>query len=168
MSIVVRVGAPEELAIEAEPEQPYDPHMVLGRFCLWVCGNPLGDPDDVAMLRGIAAWWRSFIEDKRPRWDERLTDLPAQAAFRMLHDSAFGDDPAHPVPDAFRFFVGHLGMSALDGYDVLLMDDPEGKQRLLWRRHGDSQVREAILEADAMQRVGREFLAAWAAAALPL
>jgi hypothetical protein len=167
MPSVIRAGAPDELAIEAHPEHPVDPQWVHGRFCLLVHGNPLGDPDDVAMLRGIAAWWRSFVEDEPPRWDERLADLPPDAAFELLHDAAFGDEPRHPVPDAFRFFVGHLGMSAFGAYDVVVIDDPGGRQRLLWR-HGASPVHEAVFEPRRMQRVGRAFLAAWVAASLPL
>lgn len=155
------------LAVEAEPEQPIDPEWVQGRFCLWASGAPIGDQEDVVTLKAVAAWWREFAADDQPRWDERLAGLEADVAFDVLHGSAFGDSSSDPVPDAFRFFVGHLGMSAFDAYDVLLVDDPQGQQRLVWR-HRDGPVQEVVLEPYAVQRVGREFLSAWADAGLPL
>lgn len=167
MPPLVVAGTPAVLAVEVEPEQPVDPEWVLGRFCLWVSGARIGDQEDVVTLKAVIAWWRSFVGDGESRWDEQLAGLEADAAFQLLYGSRFGDFPPSPVPDADRFFVEQLGMSAFDAYDVLLVDDPQGQQRLTWR-HRDGPVQTAVLEPLSMQRVGREFVAAWTEAGLPL
>ncbi len=58
-------------------------------------------------------------------------------------------------------------MSALDEYDVVLLDDPGGQQRLIWR-HLDGPAHEALFEAGSMQKVGHEFVTNWRSAGLPL
>ena len=158
---------PAELAVEADPEQPVDPNWVQGRFRLWASGTALGDQDDVVALKAVLGWWRDIVADEQPRWDQRLNGLPAESAFDLLHEAALGNGPWDPAWDALRFSVEQLGMSAFGAYDIFLVDDPRGEQRLLWR-HRNSPVQEAVFEPRTVQRVGDAFLSAWAAAGLPL
>lgn len=165
MAIIVLAGDKAELAIEAVPEEPIDPKWVHGRFLLWVSGTPIGEPTDAAMLRGVLAWWRDFVKDLTPRWDDRLARLSAQEAFSLLVESAFGE-ASDPVSNAMQFSVSQLGMSSFDAYDVFVVDDPGLGQRLLWR-HRSEDIGEAVLPHGAMQTVGQQFLAAWRSAGLP-
>lgn len=71
------------------------------------------------------------------------------------------------MPDAFgRFEISHLGMSAFDTLRVFAVDHPEGRQLLIWEANGAVDVVE--LPPRALEQAGTDFLAAYAAAGLPL
>lgn len=155
-------GDKQRFAIEVEPET-FAEGWILGHFRFWLGGHPVGDWSDAADLRGCAWHLRDFAENPRDRYDERLDGAEPAAAFRLLHDTVFGVNAiAHPadqpIPHAYeRFHISYLGMSSMEGFDLLLMKDREGNERCLWRQAGEPPVREQRLGPGEMESVARDF-----------
>ncbi|WP_155892089.1 hypothetical protein [Conexibacter woesei] len=158
------MGDPEVVAIEAELEEPIDPGRWFGHFRLVVQGEGIGDWDDLAMVRGIVAWWESFVAEPVERWEHRLDGLSPEEAFDVVYDDVFGDDADVTLGAFGRYHINRLGMSAFDEVTLILFEPPGDEQWLLWRvQRGDPEtwvVRHAVLPRGALQKVGAEFVAA--------
>jgi hypothetical protein len=151
-------GRQERFAIEAEPQEEVD-GWVLGRFRFWLCGQPVGDWDDSADLKGCVRWLRDFASVPRDRYEPALAAAPAEEVFRCLYDPVMGEGRSStPFEDAFaRFHVSHLGMSAFEQFDILLLYDAHGGERCLWRRAGAAKIEECRLWRNEMEAVAEEF-----------
>lgn len=151
------VGSKERFAIEADPQEEMD-GWVLGGFRFWLAGQPVGNWDDAADLRGCVRWLRDFATVPRDRYEPALATAPAEEVFRCLYDAAMdrgnGSTPAH---DAFaRFHISHIGMSSFELFDILLLYDAHGGERCLWRRAGAAHIHECRLWRNEMERVASE------------
>ena len=155
-------------ALEAEIEEPRDDRWLFGHFRLFARGEAIGDWDDVVTLRAIVGWWETFISAPVDRWDPQLAGLDARETFDVLVEAAYADGAADgPIRDVLsRFHIDQLGMSAFDGYRLLLVEPPEGGQWLLWQREDIAdRVHEASLPTGTLQTIGAEFVAAFSAVA---
>jgi hypothetical protein len=160
------VGEIGTFAIEAVgPEKPED--WVLGHFRFWLDGNAVGDWNDTVDLKGCIQWLLDFVANPRNRYEPGLESKSAQEIFELAYDPviAEGDtvpreDP--PIPDAFsRFHISHLGTSSFDAFDILLVKNAFGRERVLWRKAGESKIEECYLEAGAMESVVLSFCSAF-------
>jgi len=152
-------GRKERFAIEAEAEDRID-GWVLGRFRFWLCGRPVGDWDDSADLKGCVRWLRDFASIPRNRHEAALAAAPAETVFRCAYDPVMADGRSSTsrVEDAFgRFHISHIGMSAFEQFDILLLYDEHGGERCLWRRAGSAAIEECRLWRNEMETVAKEF-----------
>jgi hypothetical protein len=153
------------LAFEAEVEIPVDPKWAFGHFRLVVGHESIGDWGDAVTLAAVAAWWRGFTTDDRVRWDSRLTGLPPEELYSVLDASVYGE-AQDPIPEAHaRFDIGHLGMSAWARWRVFFVEQPNGREILLWTdATAATRVASADLPTGALKSAAVSFVAALAKA----
>jgi len=156
-------GNKDRFAIEAQPEE-YPKGWILGRFRFWIGGEPVGNWDDWADLKGCVHWLRNFVEVPRNRVEPRLDSLEAAGVFKLVYDPVYvwgagtADPEVEPIPDASdRFHLSHLGMSSFERFDIVLIKTPSGNERCLWRSTDDPRIREVRFEPGEMERVAKEF-----------
>ncbi len=82
------VGRHDRFAIEAELEEVID-GWILGRFRFWLCGEPVGNWDDTADLRGCVSWLRDFAARPRDRFEPSLAGATPQEIFKNVYDAEF-------------------------------------------------------------------------------
>jgi hypothetical protein len=158
----VIIGSKSRFAIEAEPDSFVD-NWILGHFRFWVDGAEVGDWDDTADLKGCWWWLRDFCSNPRDRFDSSLLGVDAGGVFRLLYDAVMApggiaNPEAQPVPNAApRFHLSHLGMSSFEQFDLLLVKDEIGRERLLWRKAGSSLIHEFTFEPNEMEEVAGRF-----------
>lgn len=156
------VGDVTRFAIEAEPET-FSGAWILGHFRFWVGGKELGDWDDVADLKGCVWWLRDFQSVSRDRFDSALVGLAPDCVFQLLYDAALGpqaraNPEEQPIPNAVpRFHLSRLGMSSFEQFDVLLVKDESGRERVLWKRADSSLIHEFLFEPNEMELVAGQF-----------
>jgi hypothetical protein len=158
MSILAGDNPP--LAMEAEIDEVAE-GWTWGRFRMWVQGQSIGNWEDTADLGGVVRWIRDLIDNPRLRRESALDGRSKEEIFRLIYDPVMartarpGIKP--PIEDAYtRFHIAHIGMSSFDAYDVLLLEEATGQQRLLWRLR-DGDIQEAYLPPREMERVAGEF-----------
>jgi len=151
-------GRKDRFAIEAEPEEIVD-GWALGKIRFWIGGEPVGNWEDTADLKGCAGWLRDFASKPRDRFEPSLEAATPQEVFRRVYDPIMaGSDGGIPIREAFaRFHISHLGMSSLELYDLLLVKDANGGERCLWRKTGEDLVRECHLWRNEMENVASDF-----------
>ncbi len=156
------VGDKSRFAIEAEPDSFVD-GWILGHFRFWIDGEQVGDWGDVADLKGCLWWLRDFQAVPRDRFDAKLVGLAPDTIFHLLYDAALGpraiSDPAmQPIPDAVpRFHLRRLGMSSFEQFDLLLIKDDLGRERLLWKAADSALIHEFTFEPNEMEVVAGQF-----------
>jgi hypothetical protein len=148
-------------AIEGEVAERID-SWVLGHIRFWICGNSVGEWSDSVDLLGCLRWLNDFASTPRSRYESGLFELPAREVFRRVYDPVMPHSGAgRPgVTDAFsRFHISHLGMSAFERFDLLLLTDEHGAERCLWRETGSEEIHECYLWRLEMERVAGQFCA---------
>jgi hypothetical protein len=153
-------GDVSRFAIEAEALEATD-GWLFGHFRFWLCGKAVGNWDDFADLRACISWLRDLSEHPRNRFEPLLIPLDPSEVFRVVYDPVMeGPAPGLPrVASPFaRFHISHIGMSAFDRYDILLLKDALGGERCLWREAGrPTAIFECHLGENEMERVAAEF-----------
>jgi hypothetical protein len=151
-------GRKDRFAIEAEPEEIVD-GWVLGKFRFWLCGHAVGDWDDTADLKGCVGWLRDFVSKPRDRFEASLERASPEEVFREVYDPVMaGATRPALIDDAYgRFHIAHLGMSAFENFDILLLKEANGGERCLWRRAGSAVVHECYLWRNEMESVATDF-----------
>jgi hypothetical protein len=131
---------------------------VLGVFLFWIRSMSIGNPDDHTDLKGCLGWLRDFVQHPQRRFEPILRNMPPAEVFKMLHGAVMAGSTTEPlIPDAFsRFHIGHIGMSSFDRFDLLLIEDPEGAQRILWREGDAGEPHHAYLPRGELQAVARQ------------
>lgn len=161
------IGDTQRFAIEAAATERSPSGWALGSFRFWLGGRSVGNWDDAVDLRGCLNWLKDFSEHPRARFEPSFAGLSAVDIFALAHSAAMGPRPPDPASsglpqDAFaRFFIGHLGMSAFDGIDILLVKDGDGNERVIWREP-DGVVRDVCLRPREMENIAMEFHGAFA------
>lgn len=154
------VGDPVRFAIEAKVEEQVE-GWVFGHIRFWACGHSIGDWRDTTDLLGCLRWLKDFCEQPRNRYEPALVPLPPSEAFHRVWSPVMaGGTPTSEecIPDAYsRFHVSHLGMSSFDRFDVLLLTDAVGAERILWREGGSDEVLECRLDPGEMERTAGDF-----------
>ncbi len=153
-------GNPQRFAIECEIDERVD-EWVLGHLRFWLCGHALGNWHDSVDLRGCHRWLRDFESVPRIRFEPGLFALSAKEVFARIYDPVMNRDPRLPaIADAYdRFHISHVGMSAFDRYDILLLTDEQGAERCLWRESGSDHLHECFLRRREMERIAGQFCA---------
>lgn len=155
-------GTKAECGIELVIADVVD-EWVLGSFLIWVHGTPIGDRADHSVdIKGCINWMKDFVEHPRNRLEPGLFTLPKDEVYRLF--SAMDETiPAvspigRQIEKAFsRFHISHLGMSSFNQVTLLLLEDEQGRQRLIWQQESDP-VKEAFLPPGRMQQVASEFI----------
>ena len=90
-------------------------------------------------------------------------NLSESHIFRLLHDAVMApggiaNPEEEPVPNAYpRFHLSHLGMSSFEQFDLLLVKDEVGRERLLWRKADSPLIHELTFEPNEMEVVTGQF-----------
>lgn len=132
-----------------------------GAFLLWVHGVPIGDRSDRSVhVQGCINWLKDFVGHPRDRVEAALFALRKEEVYRLLSTNEDSLPPSNPtgkqIDRAFsRFHISHLGMSSFDQVTLLLIEDEQGRQRLIWQQASDA-VKEAYLPARRLQLVASE------------
>ena len=158
------VGATNQFAIESEIETVTEDGWILGHFRFWVRAQAIGDWEDTADLKGIASWLQDFTTSNLNRYELQLTNVSKKDAFRLLFDPVIGmpnNKASLSSSEQFeqtyiRFHISHVGMSAFDKYDLLLIEMPQ-YQRLVWRAATDTIIHDMSFPAQTMQRVAEQY-----------
>lgn len=151
-------GDKQRFAIEAEPQESVD-GWILGRFRFWLCGEAVGNWDDAADLKGCVGWLRDFATKPRERFEPSLEEASPREVYERAYEPIMTSGAkSPPIADAFaRFNISHLGMSAFELFDILLLKDSNGGERCLWRRAGEEEVHECRLWRNEMETVANDF-----------
>jgi hypothetical protein len=154
------VGDKGRFAIEAEPAE-WEGDWLFGRFRFWLCGQPVGNWEDSVDLKGCLRSLRDFATNPRNRCEPGLASAPPEVVFRIAYDSVMAGARdrglRETIPNTVaRFHISHIGMSSFDRFDLLLVKDPHGGERCLWREAG-SEIRECRLWRNEMEQVALEF-----------
>lgn len=157
----IEAGDRGSLAMEAEIENLAG-EWIYGHFRIWCEREAIGNWDDAVDIRGVIRWLRDLAENPRNRKERSLDCRSKEDVFRLVLDPVIAKTAVQssvpPIADAFsRFVISHIGMSSFDAYDVLLIEDEKGRQRILWR-HGDATIGESTLWPNEIQRVAAEFV----------
>lgn len=152
-------GNPDSFAIECEVINVKDKDWVFGHFRFWLQGIAVGDWDDSVSLAACANWLQEFVDVPMDRYEPGLLSLPKSEVFDLLLDSVTWDGQEYkPYINIYgRFHIDHLGMSAFNRYDILLVEDQE-RQRVLWRQGEDPTIHEAYFPAGEIQKVAKVFV----------
>ncbi len=158
------IGDLQSFAIESEITDRAQDGWTLGHFRFWVDGQAVGDWTDSTALNGCASWLDDFASKSELRYEPGLAEMSKEETFRLLFDPVivlYGEDIAQKASPQYeniysRFHIAHLGMSAFDRYDLLLIET-EQQQRLLWRSADDLTIHEAWLPVGTMQQVAKEY-----------
>lgn len=154
------VGNRDRFAIEAQVESREDA-FVLGHFCFWLENCCVGNWNDSTDLLGCLRWLRDFSSVPRDRYEPGLWNLPPAGVFAVIYDSVMRGShwrSVGSVRDAYaRFHISHLGMSSFDRFDLLLLKDRLGTERLLWRQAGIEAIHDCYLDPLEMETVAQEF-----------
>lgn len=135
----------------------------------------LGDPDDWAWAKHVAAWTRDVLAQRGTRVQPELDGLTAEDVFARVFDAqvitipkagsiATALGPEWPVSEPYgnwrqRFLLDDLGDAAFrDHVNILLFETTTGEQRLIWRDLDEMVVREAYLPARAVESALESFL----------
>jgi hypothetical protein len=162
MKAPVIVGDRARFAIEAEPRQHHD-RRVLGGFRLWLFERAFGDWNDAADLLGCVGWLEDLATKPRQRLEPSLDLLSPEEVFRRIYDPAMAPDArwdAEPegVRNVYsRFNMSHIGMSAFDRVDVLLLHRADGTERCLCREMPSGQIFGYELEPREVENVAAAF-----------
>lgn len=155
-------GSIEKFAIEAiVVERPKG--WILGHFRFWINGKPVGDWDDTVDLKGCVEWLLDFVSNPKNRYEPGLDSKSAEDIFEIAYDPVIAgtvtvDDAELPIPDPFaRFHISHLGMSSFEAFDILLLKNELGMERVLWRRAGETKIEECLLDPDTMESTALAF-----------
>lgn len=151
------VGNRQRFAIEAELKEIVD-GWVLGRFRFWLCGESVGNWEDSVDLKGCARWLRDFSSNPRNRFEASLVSASPEEVFQKVYEPVIGESVGRAsIADAYgRFHISHLGMSAFENFDILLLKDASGGERCLWREGGGT-VQECRLWRNEMENVAASF-----------
>jgi len=146
-------------AIECEVFIPTDPDWIFGHFRFWLGGIAVGNWSDTTSLIGCINWLQEFTETPVNRYEPGLLSIPKEEIFHLLCDNVKWEHGEYqPYADTYgRFHINHLGMSAFDQYDILLVENQE-QQRILWRKQENSTIYDVRLPANEMQKVAKLFL----------
>lgn len=155
-------GQKEKFAIEAVVDERPE-GWALGHFRFWIDGKEVGDWSDTVDLKGCVQWLLDFVSNPRDRYHPGLATRSAKEVFELVYDPVISEDLLSskidpPIKDAFsRFHITHLGMSSFEAFDVLLVKDEVGVERVLWRRAGESKIEECFLESDTLESIALVF-----------
>lgn len=155
------VGDPQRFAIEVQAEDRPTAGWLLGRLRFWLGGAPVGNWDDAVDLRASVRWLCDFAEKARDRFEPAVADLSKAEVVRILFDEYMSstDVPkrAPDIGDIFeRFHISHLGMSAFDAVDLLLLFRADGSERCIWRDSRSGVIGEVQLAPREMETVAAE------------
>jgi hypothetical protein len=160
-------GEKNVIAIECEIEDIIS-DQVFGRFQLWLTGYSVGNWDDKnVFLQGCYNWAKDFWENPQNRFEPTLFEKDGHEIFELLYDSVMASpnykgpfliDP--PYENIYsRFHLSHIGMSSFNRYDLLLVEDKDGRQRVLWRFADDGIIHESYFPPSTIQQLVVEYCA---------
>ncbi len=161
------IGSKNSFAVQTEVTEKVD-DWVFGTFVFWLGNKLVGDLDDSSVdLKGCLNWIKDFLSRPKNRFEPGLYEMDKDQAFIQLcgsvilrdHQDAFFAQEKYN--DTFsRFHISHLGMSSFDNLNLLLVENEQGLQRVLWQQ-GDEEVDDAYLlknELSSVLKKTEEFL----------
>jgi hypothetical protein len=131
---------------------------VFGRFLFWIRGAQVGDSTDPSVhLKACIGWLDDFIRRPRRRYEPGLFELEKESAFRFVTGDEDEGIDFNSLQEATetrfsRFDISYLGMSSFDRVTLLLFEDLDGRQRLLWQT-GEGAIGDATLPVGQLQTV---------------
>lgn len=155
-------GDPSRFAVKWEvtsrDEQP------IGRFALVIQGQEVGDfSDDGTYLIGCYNWTADLLHRQQDRHEPGLFEMDKVQAFEILVHPVFGhhygvnDRPERYSNTYGRFHIQHIGMTSMEKFVLLFVQNRRGESRLIWQEDY-GEIREARFDAGEIEDVLADFL----------
>jgi hypothetical protein len=172
-------GNKSTFAIESELSRR-EPGWLFAHFRLWANHHAIGDFTENAVLRGCVEYLAEFLGAENLAFDARLVDKPIEEVFKCVFEQEIITCyPNETLDDAYerwsvefkstaciienarnRFHLDSAGMSAfMDKVNVILVDNGDGRGRLIWRELQTMQLQEAWFPLTAFFEASNQFLA---------
>jgi len=159
---VIVCGDPSRFAVKWEATFPGE--QPIGRFALVVMGDEVGDfSDNGTSLIGCYNWTADLLHHVRDRFEPGLFEMDRGQAFETLVHPVFGhyygvECPPEPYADIYgRFHIQHIGMTSMEKFVLLLIQNEQGESRLIWQEDY-GEIREACFDAGEVEDVLADFL----------
>nr|HEX4314147.1 Imm42 family immunity protein [Kofleriaceae bacterium] len=135
-----------------------------GRVGIWCGATRLGRFDLITSLQIVMLQIERVLRDVGNRANPRFRGLPARDVWATLNDGMYGgSDPSTvELADAEQWARHEISLhvDALDDWKLFVVDDA-GRERVVWRKRGESTTSELVVsagEVDAVLRHARDVL----------
>ncbi len=172
-------GNSDQFAVECELARVY-PDWIYAHFRFWIKGFPVGDFEDDMHLRAGISWFRKFLEYTGKRQAPSLEGKNKEEVFAAIFDAAvltvpqgltlleylaIYQEPEDSISEEEQsrlrswFHLDAVGMSAfMDKWNIILVENPDGSHRFIWRNLEDRRLYEAVLQPTAFEQATKSFL----------
>src|SRR5215218_7061616 len=128
-------GDRSRFAVTYQLIDDYQGPWLLGNFYYWICGNCVGNPQEIISLREVLASLQYLVKDRGKRFDSTLCELDARDLFLNL-DGALGQNTQAPskavsLPEDFGKFDLHISLEMFSGWRIYLVDCSETSRLLV-------------------------------------
>jgi Immunity protein 42 len=165
-------------AIEYEHSCGHNSHTYI-HFRFWAGGQEIGDYEDIIYLSDCLCYLSDFLKLSNQRYEPELEQKSREDIFRIIYDSCMVTLPdqirledilsnnlvtQESNPQKFnniqeRFHLDSIGMSSFqDRFNIILIEDRSGNQRLIWRTLSDMKIYEVNLPFKTFETVANQFL----------
>jgi hypothetical protein len=146
---------------------------------MWAKENSIGDYEDEIFLTSCVAYLEDFLSFSGQRYEPDLDQKSKEEIFELVYDSVIFTLPARftigellnhnfssdrgsitPYENVQeRFHLDSIGMSSFqDKFNIILVENILGEEKLIWRTISDMQIREVTLPAKCFEDVANQFL----------
>lgn len=145
---------------------------------LWAAGKSIGDYEEEVVLLSCISHLTEFLKFTGNRYESDLNNKSKEEVFQLIFESVVVTLPSglknlseiisfynskekieSPYENIIsRFHVDSFGMSALDGFNIILVETGSGSQRFIWRANSDMKLHEVFLQDNEFESVANQFL----------
>lgn len=171
-------GDKKTFAIECENVSPPDMESYI-HFRVWARGHFIGDYEETVLLKASLSWLLEFMKYSQSRREPSLDTKSKEEVFQLIFDSVVLTVPQglilsdvvkdsaicpDPTPPSYanvreRFHLDQIGMSSFsDKWNIILIENEDRSQRLMWRNLKDMQVHEALLPPSCFENAVSGFI----------
>lgn len=165
-------------AIEYENSHEHNSPIYI-HFRFWAGGQEIGDYEDIIYLSDCLCYLSDFLKLSRQRYEPELEQKSKEDIFKIIYDAFIITLPdqirledilsnnlvvQECDPQKFdniqeRFYLDSIGMSSFqDKFNVILIEDSLGNERLIWRTLSNMKIYEIHLPSKTFETVANDFL----------
>jgi hypothetical protein len=162
-------GSASSFAIEANAFVPRGgDSRIYGSFRYWIAGIPVGDSEELILLRGSARYAIEFLNMAELRVDDDAAPESAEEAFARVYDRFYSDSLWEHSSLRERFHLDDIAMeSTRDRYGIVAIGASAGTMRVLAKDlRTECVLADGSLPIVAFDETLRSY-ADWALAILP-
>jgi hypothetical protein len=172
-------GNPKEFAIEAELFEKTNSDS-YGHFRFWVCGQSIGDFQEIISLTASKRHLLRFLAIDDQRFEERLEKCSKEEVFKALFESIMvtiaegmtiteylKKENSKPQDFSYlskmdfqdRFHLDEVGgESVRDKVNIVLLKRKDSFERIIWRDLKTMLLMEAVLSSGNFRETAEKFL----------